>query len=106
MLRLCFPWEQRVQDISVWREVQRDTGLPEPAASQRRQREFRWAHAGLRSWLGACLQNASSLCDPSAHRKATGVPCRAVLYHHDGFPCATGMRVRLLAETENEPGRV
>lgn len=29
MLRLCFPREQRVQDVSVWQEAQKDAGLPE-----------------------------------------------------------------------------
>lgn len=29
MLCLCFPREQRVQNISVWQEVQKDIGLPE-----------------------------------------------------------------------------
>lgn len=29
MLCLCLPQEQCVQDISIWQEVQKDTGRPE-----------------------------------------------------------------------------
>lgn len=40
MLCLCFPWEQRVQNISIWQEVHRIQECQSTATSRRRQPEF------------------------------------------------------------------